>query len=123
MTIEQAQRIMGPEVAVRFWYNGPSLSAVAINKESLEIEGSGISDLSTRSDRSARSVALKNLVASVYFHRSRKMFKHQKFRCADCGLLKPLQIHHIVHRSKGRDDREKNLTGICSACHQKEHGQ
>lgn len=123
MTLEQAQRIMGPEVAVRFWHDGPSLWAVAINKESLEIEGSGISDSSTRLDRSARSVALKKLVASVYHLRCRQIFKKQEWKCGYCAKRLPLQGHHLKKRSQGRDDRTINIIGICLACHEKAHGR
>lgn len=68
-------------------------------------------------------MALKGLVTIVYKIHSQAVFAAQGWKCLDCGQVKPLQIHHIVHRSKGRNDKMQNLKALCYNCHQLEHGR
>lgn len=51
-----------------------------------------------------------------------QLLAEQDYRCAQCGAIKPLQLHHRKHRSEQRDDRIENLEMICVEDHQKEHG-
>ncbi len=67
--------------------------------------------------------ALKLLVEKVYKIHSEIVFREQKWRCARCGQRRPLQAHHLVHRSKGRSDAVPNLIGECWACHEREHNR
>jgi hypothetical protein len=48
--------------------------------------------------------------------------EEQKGRCARCGCIRPLQLHHIVYRSERRDDRPGNLELLDDACHRADHG-
>lgn len=47
--------------------------------------------------------------------------QEQNYRCIACGQMKPLQTHHKVLRSQGRDDRRKNLEARCQDCHESQH--
>ena len=51
----------------------------------------------------------------------RHLLVEQRFRCAQCAGIKPLQLHHRKHRSEQRDDRIENLEMLCIADHDKEH--
>ena len=37
--------------------------------------------------------------------------------CAACGVTDNLQHHHLVTRSKGDSDDERNLITLCEQCH------
>jgi HNH endonuclease len=39
--------------------------------------------------------------------------------CAACGVTDDLQHHHLVTRSKGDSDDERNLITLCDPCHAK----
>lgn len=52
----------------------------------------------------------------------RQLLAEQVWRCAQCGGIKPLQLHHRKHRSEQRDDRIENLEMLCATDHGKEHG-
>ena len=45
----------------------------------------------------------------------------QHYRCAHCGEVKPLQVHHIIFRSHGGGDQRENLEALCAECHHKKH--
>lgn len=53
----------------------------------------------------------------------RQLLREQVYRCAQCGRITVLQLHHRKHRSEQRDDRIENLEMICIADHSREHGQ
>ena len=53
----------------------------------------------------------------------RRLSREQRWKCAQCAGIKLLQLHHIKHRSKQRDDRIENLEMLCRDCHVKEHNQ
>jgi len=57
------------------------------------------------------------------FRLRRQLSREQVWRCAQCGGIKPLQLHHRKHRSEQRDDRIENCEMICRDCHGKEHGE
>lgn len=66
----------------------------------------------------------------IYHCRSREKYRMQGGKCSRCGrnLNGSGECNHIVHRSKGRDDRLFNLEIVCPALsngcdfHQREHG-
>ena len=51
----------------------------------------------------------------------RKLLVEQRYRCAQCAAIRPLQLHHRKHRSEQRDDQIENLEMICAVDHDKEH--
>lgn len=61
---------------------------------------------------------LEELVEANLRYQAREVFKAQSWRCAKCGNVKSLQVHHKKHRSQGRDDRRENLLGLCGPCHE-----
>lgn len=61
--------------------------------------------------------ALHRLVEDLYRAVSYQVFTEQKWRCGYCFTIKPLQIHHLLPRSKGRCDLRHNLIGCCQDCH------
>lgn len=42
--------------------------------------------------------------------------------CAACGATDNLHYHHLIPRSMGGSDDEKNLITLCGECHAKAHG-
>ena len=44
-------------------------------------------------------------------------------QCRVCGSPHGLQVHHIVHKSKGGHDTLDNLITLCSDCHLIVHNQ
>lgn len=71
--------------------------------------------------------ALKELELANWRRVSEIVIKRQGMKCAYCGRVGPLQIHHVVPRSKGRKDTPENLIAICGAfgcrAHLRIHGQ
>lgn len=65
------------------------------------------------------NMALGRLVEAVYRILSARQREKQKGRCANCGNVRPLEMDHIIPRSKGRDDRQ--IRGLCTECHQIRH--
>lgn len=54
------------------------------------------------------------------------VMEKQEWKCAECGLLKPLQGHHVIFRSRWRRsmgplDCVDNIRGLCAGCHTDEH--
>ena len=62
--------------------------------------------------------ALKRLVCANYERVGDIVFNEQRWRCAACYRLSPLQRHHIIPRSKGRVDKRENLVALDHGCHQ-----
>ena len=55
---------------------------------------------------------------------NRKAFvlKRDDYKCQKCKKSNvPLEVHHIVYRSKGGSDNESNLITLCCDCHKKVH--
>jgi hypothetical protein len=65
--------------------------------------------------------ALTALVAANLAAVFNRVAERQKYRCADCGRIRPLARHHLRYRSEGRDDREENAVCLCAWCHEKRH--
>ena len=65
--------------------------------------------------------ALDALVAANLAAVFNRVAERQKWRCADCGKIRPLGRHHLKYRSEGRDDREENAVCLCAWCHEKRH--
>lgn len=65
------------------------------------------------------SGALSRLVEAVYRILSARQREKQRGRCANCNELRPLEMDHIIPRSKGREDRQ--IRGLCRACHVVRH--
>lgn len=65
--------------------------------------------------------AIQMLVEWNYRQVSRQVFTEQNYLCFHCGGIKPLQVDHIVERSKGRVDLRSNLRGLCPPCHRRRH--
>jgi hypothetical protein len=59
--------------------------------------------------------------------RSAWILKADRMQCALCGIeawSKPaliLQVHHIIHKSRGGTHDRRNLVTLCFECHQKQH--
>ena len=43
------------------------------------------------------------------------------YRCAECGIISNLEIHHIEHRANGGNDDIDNLITLCVYCHYEQH--
>lgn len=73
---------------------------------------------------------LHGLHEDIYHARAKEKYRLQGGKCSRCGrnLNGSGECNHIVHRSKGRDDRLSNLEIVCPALsngcdfHQREHG-
>lgn len=59
--------------------------------------------------------------------RRRELFDRASGRCERCRVvfytLSDLHAHHMVKRSKHRDDSLANLLALCFKCHGMEHNQ
>ncbi|AUX09866.1 restriction endonuclease [Halalkaliarchaeum desulfuricum] len=57
-----------------------------------------------------------------------RTLKQDKWECQKCGKRggpygnERVDVHHIVPKSKGGEDRINNLITLCHSCHEKEHG-
>lgn len=50
-----------------------------------------------------------------------RVLSRDDFKCANCGSIKQLHIHHILPISEGGSDDVDNLKTLCVICHKKEH--
>ena len=50
------------------------------------------------------------------------VYRRDGYRCALCDSTKGLQVHHIVPRSHGGNDKAYNLITLCWKCHAVAHG-
>jgi hypothetical protein len=90
------------------------------------IEGSeGSRRVVSVSARSARE-AERNFLSANWDRVRKLVAERQKHACAVCGRVAPLEFHHVVPRSKGRNDRPENIIGVCGpfGCgyHRRVHG-
>ena len=113
MTKRRAERIIASEIAVTQLSANGTWDAYIVPGEYF---GSGLYAYGKTEDQ-----AIGNLVAAFYKAECLRVFEGQEWKCARCGLRKPLQGHHIEHRSHGRVDRN-NVEGLCAKCHGQEHG-
>ena len=51
----------------------------------------------------------------------RKILQRDNWRCRSCQLRSNLHVHHIVFRSQGGLDDDKNLITVCNSCHEGIH--
>jgi 5-methylcytosine-specific restriction endonuclease McrA len=52
-----------------------------------------------------------------------EVLRRDGWRCQVCGTMSNLEIHHKEFRSHSGNDSEDNLITLCTACHQKTHGE
>ena len=111
MTAKRLEKITGHEVSLS-QQNGQVAAAVLCDcgDEAQVIYEAG-RDLAT---------VLGEICRAVYKHHSLIVMKKQRWVCAECERRRPLTIHHVIHRSKGRSDAVGNLTAICLDCHERE---
>ena len=58
----------------------------------------------------------------IPFELRKKIFTRDNFLCTECKTPgKYLEVHHIVERKHGGDDREENLLTLCEDCHSLRH--
>jgi 5-methylcytosine-specific restriction endonuclease McrA len=50
-----------------------------------------------------------------------RIMERDNWRCQFCGARSNLQVHHIIFRSHGGPDSEKNLITLCVTCHEQIH--
>lgn len=48
----------------------------------------------------------------------RSILQRDGWRCQNCGTRQQLDVHHIVPRSRGGADHERNLITLCRSCHE-----
>lgn len=53
------------------------------------------------------------------FPQIRRVLLKENIRCELCGSRRGLDVHHIIPRCVGGDDKLDNLIVICSGCHGK----
>lgn len=68
------------------------------------------------------SGALRVLAEDVLNAHKKIAMDRADWRCEVCKQVAPLQAHHKVFRSHGRDDRVENLQCLCARCHADAHG-
>lgn len=68
-----------------------------------------------------REQALYNLSIRLLALDGRKVFELQEWRDANTGEITRLSAHHIVKRSKSRNDSKKNLAGLGLRSHSAQH--
>ena len=61
------------------------------------------------------------LPAEEYSALRAKVCARDKYRCKNCGRAKGLELAHLVARSQGGEDSEKNLLLLCAECHRAHH--
>jgi hypothetical protein len=66
--------------------------------------------------------ALDAMIGNNWWKLQLHVAERQRHRCAHCGKIVDLQLHHIKFRSHGRDDRVANLEALCAKCHHVKHG-
>lgn len=60
----------------------------------------------------------KRLMGEEYRRFVRQVFEADGWRCKVCGMIAPLQCHHVVKRSHGGSDELKNCVSVCARCHE-----
>lgn len=65
--------------------------------------------------------AVAMVMGKVLDHNRNLVLERAAGRCENCGQRGPLQVHHKVFRSHGRDDRVGNLVAYCLDCHEAAH--
>lgn len=123
MNLSQAQKILGYDIDLN-----PVEQKLAGGKVVTAYEAAANWEHGTQAVTArTRQAALELLILRIYGRRADWVRRAQRFRCANCGELGPLEIDHIIPRSKGRKDVITNLRAICPSgfgckAHQKKHG-
>lgn len=52
----------------------------------------------------------------------RRVLERDRHRCRACGQSHGLEAHHVVMRSLGGKDDQRNLIALCNSCHKSVHG-
>lgn len=111
MSPRQASQIIGADVDT---YMEMDLQVAEVNLPdamvSVRVEG-----------RKDKSTMLRELVQEALEVRKAAVRKRANWRCEECDGIQPLEVHHIIFRSQGRDDRMCNLKALCSECHRRTH--
>lgn len=123
--VRKVERELGVPVTIHYLDSGTPCSLICRDTELGDV----------RFTRYLQSPSLweRNLKAfheDIYHARAKEKYRLQGGQCSRCK--RPLrgsgECNHIVHRSKGRDDRLSNLEIVCAAMsggcdfHQREHG-
>ena len=122
MTLAQAQSITGYELAI---YHAPAGSlTLAVIDDNGELVTELVSKRKTCTKASKQIAQMaQEFVDWNYRRNCQAVCDAQKWRCANCGRPIPLEVHHKVFRSQGRDDRIENLVALCSCCHKGKHAR
>jgi len=68
-----------------------------------------------------RNIEYKKYIKSADWQSIRKKFILEKGgKCADCGALKDLHVHHLHYRTIGRE-RSDDVEILCADCHEYRH--
>lgn len=110
MTRKQAERIM--QMPVTELSSADGAFRFEARADGILVRGRG----------STQKKALEKLVDNNYKRVCAIVAQSQRYRCANCSTMVPLQFHHVEHRSKGRVDTVENLVGLCQAHHARMHG-
>ena len=57
-----------------------------------------------------------------YDNLRQQVLRRDGWRCQVCGAMTNLEVHHKVFRSHLGPDSEENLITMCTACHDRAHG-
>jgi hypothetical protein len=68
-----------------------------------------------------QGLALAALVRAIYRRNREQVMERNGWRCARCGRMYQLQIHHRRFRSHGGTHRPENLEPVCWPCHGQIH--
>lgn len=60
--------------------------------------------------------------ASLTKAERRAIYERDGWRCALCDSTKHIQIHHVVPRGHGGNNKPCNLITLCATCHAHIHG-
>ena len=118
MTLSQASEITGYEVAITFQPPG-SLTLTALDDNATVAYSLTKKRCTKRTSVQQMKDMAQAFVDWNWKRNCQTVFEQQEYRCARCGKMKPLQGHHRKRRSRGRDDRVTNITGMCQPCHTK----
>ena len=113
MTVRSAERITGMEIRLI-----PPASKVgsAVTYAAYD-QGAEV----IRRTESGHSATLGAIVETLYRRTAQKVFERAKWRCEECGRIRPIQAHHVIFRSHGRVDSMENLRALCKSCHENAH--
>jgi 5-methylcytosine-specific restriction endonuclease McrA len=91
------------------WFNGKVVKQKKQKKAKIEVE----KEIKIKRKRKTRTKTNEELKTSV--------IKRDGYRCAECGCMINLEVHHIEYKSKGGKDTLENLITLCIYCHYEQH--